>query len=176
MPSLWLALAHFFFVWFCFLSHRRKNVLSSNKNVNVHVVGFWGLRLSSWVLRKASCDPFFSKLLALTCQPVWTARYHHVISPTLYLMSFETRGPGQVAYSKLVASCSKTSGSSRGRSHSIALNHSFESVSLKVVFIKMKSWRKTPASLSHWDKRDSGRESCYSTWGFPKVLGAVSQK
>ena len=78
-------------------------------------------------------------------------------------------GPVQVAHSRLVASCSRTSGSSRGRSHSLALNYCFESVIFESrVLLRRRGWRETSASPCHRDKQDSGRENCGRTRGSPK--------
>lgn len=75
------------------------------------------------------------------------------VSPVLW-----NSGPVQVAHSKLVASCSKTSASSRGRSCSLALNYSFESISLKVEFIKTKRMEKnTSHSVSEINRIRVGR-------------------
>lgn len=86
------------------------------------------------------------------------------VSPVLW-----NSGPVQVAHSKLVASCSKTSASSRGRSCSLALNYSFESISLKVEFIKTKRMEKnTSHSVSEINR--TGRKGCCCTRGSPNCL------
>lgn len=64
-----------------------------------------------------------------------------------------------MAHSNLGASCTKTSGSSRGRSCTLALNYSFESMALKVEFIKTE-WveeNHPPYSVTEINKIEIGR-------------------